>query len=650
MSSKIVRDPTRTDPTLVAAPIGIALFVVVGGGLSVAMRLGTEQSVPLNPIAIVAELSRGVLVWTTGATVVAAGLGVLVLAAGAGIAVWMGKRLQRRTWIDDRARYLGRGREIRSITDRECRRTAQDLGVTLTRTQAAGVQIGRHLLSGRMLRGTFQDLHAHIWGPRSGKSSSIVIPAILDAPGAVITTSNKRDVVDATRLLRSKHLRDIVTGEEVTLRQVDWTTYRNPTRKAKEGLRHLDSLADRPVWVFDPQQVAGEPASWWWNPLSWVADAAAASVAFSSDDRSVRSGAEVRAADLADFFAEGDDGQDAKKDSFFDPEGQDLITALFLAAAIANRPITDVYTWVTDEQEQEAVVILRRAGYSLQADGLAAQYNAPDKQRGGVFGTAKKMIRSLKVSAIHPWVTRVGDDDERPHFDPREFIASGGTLYSLSLEGNGSAGPIVSALTAAVIEAATEKATASPKGRLPVPMICPLDEIANVVRWSKLPSLYSHFGSRGIIIMAILQSYSQGVDVWGQRGMEKLWSAANVKVYGGGVAVGEDGFLRAMSTAIGDHKEITGSVSHSSSGRSVSRQRTDVRTFPESDLEALPRGRAIVRSSGNRPTLVRTVPWWDGQYAEQVTMSIRAHDPVPDVALAAATTIVDELGSGGLRS
>lgn len=79
-----------------------------------------------------------------------------------------------------------------------------------------------------------------------------------------------------------------------------------------------------------------------------------------------------------------------------------------------------------------------------------------------------------------------------------------------------------------------------------------------MVRWSKLPSLYSHYGSRGIIIMAILQSWSQGVEVWGERGMKKLWSAANVKVYGGGVAVDDGVFLRDMSTAIGDHWEITG--------------------------------------------------------------------------------------------
>lgn len=32
-------------------------------------------------------------------------------------------------------------------------------------------------------------------------------------------------------------------------------------------------------------------------------------------------------------------------------------------------------------------------------------------------------------------------------------------------------------------------------------------------------------------------------------------------------------------------------------------------------------------SSGNRPTLVRTLPWMTGEHAHQVKASIAAHDP-----------------------
>ncbi|MFM9653718.1 conjugal transfer protein, partial [Streptomyces galilaeus] len=74
-------------------------------------------------------------------------------------------------------------------------------------------------------------------------------------------TSNKRDVVDATRDVR-----------------------------AEAG----------PVWVFDPQGIALENPTWWWNPLSYVTD-------------------EVRAAKLADHFASGSRDPGAKTDAYFDP-------------------------------------------------------------------------------------------------------------------------------------------------------------------------------------------------------------------------------------------------------------------------------------------------------------------------------------------
>jgi type IV secretory pathway TraG/TraD family ATPase VirD4 len=131
---------------------------------------------------------------------------------------------------------------------------------------------------------------------------------------------------------------------------------------------------------------------------------------------------------------------------------------------------------------------------------------------------------------------------------PDDFVRSGaGTIYSLSKEGRGNAGPLVTALTVAITEAAEDLAKTSPGGRLRTPMVAVLDEAANVCRWRELPNVYSHYGSRGICILTILQSWSQGVDVWGREGMRKLWSAANIKVYGGGVS--EKEFLDELSRA-----------------------------------------------------------------------------------------------------
>ena len=410
-------------------------------------------------------------------------------------------------------------------------------------------------------------MHIDIWGPRTGKTTSRAVPAILDAPGGVLVTSNKRDVVDATRDVR-----------------------------AKEG----------PVWVFDPQGIALEEPTWWWNPLSYVTD-------------------EVKAAQLAEHFASGSRDAGAQTDAFFDPAGQDLLAGLLLAAALDGRMITDVYTWLTRPTDEDPIDILRQHGFTLTADQVAGVVSAPEKQRGGVYGTAQQMASSLTNRQIAAWVTPIGSLNARPHFDPHEFVRGGGTLYSLSKEGKGTAGPLVTALTVAVVEAAEELAARSPGGRLSTPLLGVLDEAANVCRWRELPNLYSHYGSRGIVLMTILQSWSQGVDVWGESGMKKLWSASNIKVYGGGVS--EDGFLESISKLIGDYDRLSSSVSTGRGGRGVSSQLHRERILDVADLGALPKGRAVVLASGSRPTLIRTQPWMTSPHADAVRASIAAHDP-----------------------
>jgi type IV secretory pathway TraG/TraD family ATPase VirD4 len=149
-----------------------------------------------------------------------------------------------------------------------------------------------------------------------------------------------------------------------------------------------------------------------------------------------------------------------------------------------------------------------------------------------------------------------------------------------------------------------------------------------VVRWAGLPDQFSHYGSKGLIVMAILQSWSQGVELWGEANMRKIWSAANVKVYGGGVA--EEGFLRALSDLIGDYSYTNVSVSSGKSGSSRSRQEGKERIFDVSNLAELDRGRAVVLASGAPATLVRTLPWYTGAHKEAVEASIKTYSPRPD--------------------
>ena len=70
---------------------------------------------------------------------------------------------------------------------------------------------------------------------------------------------------------------------------------------------------------------------------------------------------------------------------------------------------------------------------------------------------------------------------DRGAFDVRAFARSRDTVYPLSREGAGTAGPLITALTAAIVEAAEAEGVAA-GGRCPVPMLVALDEAANIVK------------------------------------------------------------------------------------------------------------------------------------------------------------------------
>lgn len=569
---------------------GLGIWLLIGatiaalGGVWVAVQVGHRMAgiaqTPRDPWIVFFGVLDGTVAWPQESTIVLAAATVAILAAG-GVGWWRWTAARRRrSRIDWTAGVLGRGREVEGISTKSVTATARRLGVE---SRLPGLPLGRSVATRKPHYGSWEDMHILIAGPRVGKSVSYAIPAILDAPGAVLVTSNKRDIVDATRDVRA----------------------------ASHG----------EVWVFDPQAIANEePTTWWWDPLSYVTD-------------------EVKAANLADHFASGSRAVDAKTDAYFEPAGRDLLAGLLLAAALDQLPITEVYRWLTRPTDDTAVEILTSHDFPLSADQVAGVIDAPDKQRGGVYGTAQQMASCLTNRAVLRWVTDDGSTHRR-HFDPHTFVRGSGTLYSLSKEGRGTAGPLVTALTVAVVEAAEELATTQAGGRLRVPLVGVLDEAANVCRWRDLPDLYSHYGSRGIVLMTILQSWSQGEEVWGHGGMNKLWSASNIAVYAGGVK--EEEFLERLSKLIGSYDKETRSVSTKggaslwNSGAQTSRQLSRERILEVDDLAALPKGRAVVLSSGNRPTIVVTLPWMNGPHADVVRASIAAHDPEAPRTLRAA--------------
>ncbi|QDG87104.1 type IV secretory system conjugative DNA transfer family protein [Pseudarthrobacter sp. NIBRBAC000502770] len=546
--------------------LAIGAAVVIGGGSWVSAHLGSWMaglaSPPAHPIDLVAGLAKGRVPWPVQSTIVACVLLGVLISLTVTVLVVRSRTAHKRTRVDKAAVHMGRGKDLDHLGTKGATATAVRLGVE----NSTGVRLGRSVAGKRPLWASWEDMLILIAGPRTMKTTSYAVPAILDAPGAVIATSNKRDIVDVTRPIRTE------AGA---------------------------------VWVFDPQAVAEEEPTWWWNPLSYVKN-------------------EATAGNLAQHFANGSREPGTKPDAYFDPAGQNLLKAFLLAASLDSAPVTQVYTWLTRPHDDAPAELLRTAGYDLLSDMVIGHIREPEKQRAGVYGTARQMVSCLTDREVSQWVTPLRDTtvdtDPRPQFVPEDFVRGNGTLYSLSREGVGTAGPLVTALTVAVVEAAEKYATSQPGGRLATPLLGILDEAANVCRWKALPDQYSHYGSRGIILMTILQSWSQGVEVWSLEGMRKLWSASNVKIYGGGVS--EVGYLDELSRLIGQYSYINVSRSHSKTGSSSSRQENKDEILSVADLTALPRFRAILLTSGAPATMIETIPWMNGPHAQKVKDSL----------------------------
>lgn len=576
--------PHRPLP-LVAVAGFLALSVAVWLAVNLASLATGGTWLSLNPLAIGLELALGTVPWP-GPWAAVLLVVELILVAGTTVFLRRGVLRRRRgdTRVDAQARHMADDAELELYTPQAVQASAQRLrprGVDATNPAEHGILLGVTLPRRTDIRATWEDTIVQIWGPRTGKTTSQAIPAIVNAPGTVVTTSNKRDLHDATRGVREQ------VGS---------------------------------CWVFDPQNIIGhDRPGMWFDPLCTV-----------SGPR--------EAAELASHFVAGSTSADAKRDAYFDTEGEALLSYFFLAAARVGKPITAVYHWASDSRDRTAAAILHEAG-DLVATKLDGIIDLPDKQRDGVYASALRLLKCLEDPRVLRWVTPPQhwpeyrhDPDSAPtvpRFDPEHFLRtdSRDTLYLQSREGEASAGPLVAALTFAVLTTGEQLATTRPGARLDPPLACVLDEAANVVRIRQLPDLYSHYGSRGIVPMTILQSWEQGVDAWGRSGMQKLWDAANHRVYGGGIR--DSDWLGKIAQQVGEHDEVTYSSSVDRTGMSGSRQAStrQQQTLKVADLGALPRGRIVVLSSGVPTTMLEPVPWMSGDHAEEIRASIATYGP-----------------------
>ena len=477
--SRNLKQPSSDRGIYVLAAV-LALFVGMAWIARLCVQIvhrmaGTEPDLTWNPTTIWLYIFQGKFPWGTTETILAICMGAF-LAIMIGLWVWAGsgsKKKRKSTRVDSATQHLASKKDIQTLSKKAVAESTERLYGQEFAEKSPGLRFGHEVSTGIGLYGGWEDLHLIMAGPRVGKTTSSVIPAIVEAPGPVVTTSNKPDIVTDTIALTSKR---------------------------------------GTAWVFDPQEITnGVGEKWYYDPLSYI--------------RTEADNMDAAAASLSGIFA-GPYMRDNGGDNYFPSSARNLLTGLLLAAALENRPISDVLLWASDARNQEPVELL--AGYQMVilAKTIQSLYNLTEKTQTVSSARHKHGVGILALRS--PTLGRTRSRWQRVR-SGRIRALEGRYLYLLSKEGPRSVGIITTILTVAVMEAAEAYGQQQPNGRLPVPMVCPLDETANTVLWQELPNVVSHYGSRGIILMTYLQSYSQGINLWGKEKMEALWSATTIK-------------------------------------------------------------------------------------------------------------------------
>ena len=445
--------------------------------------------------------------------------------------------------------------------------------------EQVGLPLGRTMTTpSREVVLPLEDSLAVIGMTGAGKTSDVLAMACVNAPGALVTTSTKADVLDVIAEARGK-----------------------------KGL----------VWVFDPLGRSGWPEEMYWNPVAGCDDgrqALAMGTAFLAGagvDESVRNGG---------FFAESAAG---------------VVTYLLHAAALDGRVISDVLDWaVSLDNGAELPQDLIAGSDNPKAEKLWPGFlrslatGAPETVSSTRM-TLQQAIKPMALASVLKWVTppaRSDADEDAPaeeprRFDPATFVRSKDTLVLLSdSSANLNVSPLTTMLFQSVVDAAKDYAATRPTGRIDPPLRIVADEVANVAPMPKLPDLASDARGHGLQLLIGLQSLTQAVTRWGEEPARTLLTNCAVELVMGGLS--DTATLERYSQLVGqvEVEEVQLSFQEGAgSPVSSSLQRHERPAMRPAEIRQIPRHQALMIYRGMPAAMIVTTPWWESHRSAELS-------------------------------
>ncbi|MGC1239902.1 MAG: TraM recognition domain-containing protein [Acidimicrobiales bacterium] len=554
------------------------LFAVVGVfGLFVALAIGGLLSALLSghglptrhaagAITAFAHLRNPSLAWRV--PVGPAWLYWLVSAAVLGTASIVATRAVRFVTSDARARaddssraggVADRGEILRAAGVKPLRARGRILRPSLQKPEVR--DLGFFLGTSRNVScfASVEDSTVILGPPRSGKGHNLVIPFILDAPGAVVTTSTRPDNLAVTM-----------------------------TERRARG----------PVGVFDPQGLAaGVESALRWSPIRGCEQPETAMLRA----RALCAGVSANVTDA----------------NFWQQQTEVVLRCLLQAAAVSGRGVSDLFRWsLSPDEAKEAVELLRASPRAtpLWSRALGAVVGLEPRQRANIWSVVSSVCAPFSSPRVIEQLTPVPGAE----FEPEVFLRENGTLYLLGTSSGAMAtSNIVSALIEDVVETARRLASRSAGARLDPPLSLILDEAANYPMPS-LGSLMSEGGGTGITTVAVFQSLAQARDRWGVEQAQAIWDSATTKIILGGSSNAND--LRDLAHLIGDRetRELS-TTRQAGGGRNVTESSRERAVLTPSDIRLISPGHALLLLRAARPIMLKLRPWTARRDASELT-------------------------------
>jgi type IV secretion system protein VirD4 len=394
----------------------------------------------------------------------------------------------------------------------------------------------------------------------AGKSRDLMIPAALSAPGALVVTCTRADIIDVIATTRAKH------GQ---------------------------------IWVFDPLDRIGWPDPMVWDPVAGC-----------------KHGETAISRGLAFAAGLGADDTSSTNTGFFRANASSALTRLLHAADLDGRPVSDVIDWAVhlDDGAELAQQIIRSSklpqAEPMWAGMLRSVATGADETVASSRQTLQQAIEPMALRKVLRWVT---PRDGVPSFDPAAFVASRDTLV-LVADANSSTNvaPLCSMLLQEVVDTAKVAAARRPGGRLDPPLRLVGDEIANVAPLPKLPDLGTDARGFGMQLILALQSIAQARRRWGADGANTLLDNMPAEILLGGltdtealnryaVLVGEVELTRATTS----YDPMTGQATNSSE------QLTDRKALRADEARQIPDRHGLLIYRNRAAVLLQMTPWYE---------------------------------------